>query len=180
MSRDDTFAIDFELRFVSQLENLQQDRAAMATLRRSLAFDLGTHIASYPHVEPFANNVSPWRRKMCYLVAGLYASHPRNTSAEHSFGKAMQQLTARRESGSLERRFITLLDADDEQLANRLRQMVGLLRSDDIAINYALLLRDLGYWRSPRRLSQQRWARDFYRTTSTTETNDTTTATERS
>lgn len=176
MSRHDTFATDF----VNMLENLKHDRAAMANLRRSLAFDLGTHIASYPYVEPLASNVDPWRRKMCYLVAGLYASHPRHVSAEHSFGKAMQQLTAKRESGSLERRFITLLDADDEQLANRLRQMVALLRSDDIPLNYAKLLSDLRYWRSSRRLSQQRWAQDFYRTTNTTETNETTTATERS
>lgn len=176
MSQDDTFATAF----VNMLENLKHDRAAMANLRRSLAFDLGTHIASYPYVEPFANNVDPWRRKMCYLVAGLYASHPRHIATEHSFGKAMQQLTARRESGSLERRFITLLDADDEQLANRLRQMVALLRSDDIPLNYAKLLNDLRYWRSPRRLSQQRWARDYYRTTSPTETNEPATATERS
>lgn len=175
MSRDDTFATAF----VNMLENLQHDRAAMATLRRSLAFDLGTHIASYPYVEPFANNVNPWQRKMCYLVAGLYASHPRHISAEHSFGKAMQQLTARRESGSLERRFITLLDADDEQLANRLRQMVALLRSDDIPLNYAKLLSDLFYWRSHRRLSQQRWARDFYRIQPPTQTGDPATPSER-
>lgn len=173
---DDTFY----LKFVDQLERLKTDRAAMATLRRGLAFDLGTHIASYSYIEPFANNINTWQRKMCYLVAGLYASHPRHTTTDYSFGTAMQQLKTRREkqreterkSSSLEQRFITLLDADDEQLANRLRQMVALMRSEDIAINYAKLLSDLRYWGSTRRLTQQRWAQDFYRTQATSETDN--------
>lgn len=155
-------------KFVNNLEKLQTDRAAMATLRRSLTFDLGTHIASYPFVEPFATNTNTWTRKMCYLVAGLYANHPKHINTEQSFGKAVQQLTIKRESESLERRFIILLDADDEQLANRLRQMMSLLRSEDIAVNYAKLLSDLLYWRSPRRWAQQRWAQDFYHTSPTT------------
>ncbi len=160
-------------RFVAHLTTL--DRAALAALRRGLAFDPGTHVPSFPYVEPFASE-DGWARTVHYLVAGLYALHP-----SHADGRTLGATTAElhrrrenrhRESGSLEARFLALLDADATQLANRLRQIVSLVRSEEIPIDWARLETDLIYWNCNNRSVQRKWARDFYRAPAATETAD--------
>lgn len=136
---------------------------------------------------------NPWARTVYYLVAGLWAStvsstelerfregpeeEPEATSEEsaarpsaearyrRTLGHAIAQLyLARDQAKSIEQRFIALLDADEEQLPYRLRQMVRLLKSEEIPIYWAELLRDLLAWNLDRKPVQQRWARAFYRT----------------
>lgn len=132
-----------------------------------------------------------WERICYYLVAGLWASTVSSSEIEqfrkepeeepevsHSdegdvdkgyrrtLGQAIAQLyLARDQSKSIEQRFITLLDADEEQLPYRMRQMVQLLKSEEgIRIYWSELLRDLLAWNDERRPVQQKWARAFYRT----------------
>jgi CRISPR system Cascade subunit CasB len=84
-----------------------------------------------------------------------------------SFGYSVAQLyLAKDQSPSIEQRFINLLDADEEQLPYRLRQMVQLLKGDEgIRIYWARLLADLMAWGSEERRQRKRqeWARAFYR-----------------
>lgn len=158
--------------FVRHLEALhEKDRAAIAILRRSLGFTPGAYPPAYPYVERFvasechAQNAS---RLALYTVAGLYARHPQH--GEHSLATAWAELMRKRDlSSSIEKRFITLLGADPENLTDYLRQIVSLLASDSIAVDYAALLDDLSRWLNPyldpewRDQIRQRWARDFYR-----------------
>lgn len=83
-----------------------------------------------------------------------------------SFGHAVATLYLQRgKVESVEQRFIALLDADEEQLPYRLRQMVQLVKADEgIRIHWARLLDDLLDWNHPERYVQRRWARAFYRT----------------
>lgn len=83
-----------------------------------------------------------------------------------SFGHAVAMLYLERgKVESIEQRFIALLDADEEQLPYRLRQMVQLVKAEEgIRIHWARLLDDLLDWNHPERRVQQRWARAFYRT----------------
>lgn len=87
-------------------------------------------------------------------------------------GHAIAQLyLAREQSKSIEQRFVALLDADEEQLPYRLRQMVRLIKSQDgIRIYWSELLRDLLAWNRERKPVQQKWARAFYRTVAQEET----------
>ncbi|ADH63128.1 CRISPR-associated protein, Cse2 family [Allomeiothermus silvanus DSM 9946] len=130
-------------------------------------------------------------RMVYYLVAGLWATtvssseleqfrkkpeeEPEVSQSEESdvskgyrrtLGHAIAQLyLARDQSKSIEQRFIALLDADEEQLPYRIRQMVRLLKSEEgIPIYWSELLRDLLAWDYERRPVQQKWARAFYRT----------------
>lgn len=84
---------------------------------------------------------------------------------QRSFGRAVGQLYLKRgKVESIERRFIVLLDADDEQLTHQLRQVVALLRAEEgISIDWAELLRDLLFWNHDERRVQMNWARAFYR-----------------
>lgn len=135
-----------------------------------------------------------WERNCYYLVAGLWASTVSSSELEQfrkddkddeeesevsqsdegsvnkgyrrTLGHAIAQLyLAREQSKSIEQRFIALLDADEEQLPYRLRQMVRLIKSQDgIRIHWSELLRDLLAWKRERKPVQQKWAGAFYRT----------------
>ena len=148
------------------LEKLNKaDNKARAVLRRSLAFDPGQHIPAFPYVEPFLKGAeSGWHRDMHYLVAALWAAHWREgrTDADHTLARACATHQLKSGSASTERRFISLLDADREQLPHRLRQMVALLGEQPI--DFEALLDDLLCWNSEAKRTQNAWAREFYRT----------------
>lgn len=153
-------------RFIEWLEGLnEKDTKVRAVLRRSLAFDPGAFVPAYPYVEPFVKDESnSWRREMHYLVAGLWAAHWREgrNGEPMSIGQACQALYLEKDkSPSIERRFITLLDSDQDQLPHRLRQMVALLIEQPI--DFESLLTGLLYWHDERKRTQNNWARDFYR-----------------
>jgi CRISPR system Cascade subunit CasB len=154
--------------FIEWLEGMnQKDTRVRAVMRRSLAFDPGGFVPAYPYVEPFVKDESnSWRRAMFYLVAGLWASHWREgqTGAAMSIGRACAAYQAASGSASTERRFITMLDADSDQLPNRLRQMIALLKEQPI--DFEDLLNGLLYWNDDLKRTQNDWAKDFYRSLS--------------
>ena len=152
--------------FIAWLEGLgEKDSKVRAVLRRSLAFEPGQYVPAYPYVEPFVKNEgNSWRREMHYLVAGLWAAHvhEEQSNAKMAIGSACQALYLNKDkSPSIERRFITLLDSDQDQLSHRLRQMLDLLK--EYPINFEALLADLLYWSDDRKRTQNAWARDFYK-----------------
>ncbi|MFN3392457.1 MAG: type I-E CRISPR-associated protein Cse2/CasB [Meiothermus ruber] len=172
--------------------------ADLARMRRSLD-DAGAEVV--PLVEGFLGRIQGeredrWERVCYYLVAGLWASTVSSSELEQlrkeeeepevgqndeggvnkgyrrTLGHAVAQLyLAREQSKSIEQRFIALLDADEEQLPYRLRQMVRLIKSQEgIRIYWSELLRDLLAWNRERKPVQQKWARAFYRTVAQEET----------
>lgn len=162
---------NFAEQFVAFLQSLAgRDSAAMARLRRSLNSGPGAEPAVYPYVERFVSpdwGVSDARRLALYVVAGLYADHLRHGST--GFAQSFGVLARRRESGSLEKRFVALLGADAEGLPVHLRHAFSLLKAEGLPVDYCQLLKDLSWWLNPR-LEQsrrdalrQRWAREFYR-----------------
>lgn len=151
-------------RFVEYLEGLREDRGAMAALRRTLAFDPGElgDTRAYRYVEPFVQDEEGWRWQAYYLVAGLYALHP--DGEKLSLAEALSQVWHEEDRPrSLEERFLALLDADSDQLPDRLRRVVSYLKAKRKGVNYQRLLEDLLGWFNPGRRVQRRWAREFYR-----------------
>lgn len=153
---------------IAWLEKLNEsDSKVRAILRRSLAFDPSQYVPAFPYIEPFLQGEqSRWRRDTHYLVAALWAAHWREgrTGTAHTLARACAAHQLDSGSASTERRFISLLDADREQLPHRLRQMASLLGEQPI--DFEVLLNDLLYWNSESKRTQNGWARDFYRTLS--------------
>lgn len=151
--------------FIEWLESLnEKDTRVRAVLRRSLAFEPGRYVPAFPYVEPFVKNEeNPWRREMHYLVTGLWAAHWREGryGTVLPIGKACAVHQMASSSTSTERRFISLLDADRDQLPHRLRQMVSLLKEQ--SIDFAHLLKGVIFWNDEQKRTQNAWARDFYR-----------------
>ncbi|NEX23034.1 type I-E CRISPR-associated protein Cse2/CasB [Thiorhodococcus mannitoliphagus] len=157
--------------FISHLSELAvHDPGALAHLRRSLGFAPGAFPRAYPYVERFVPRDShadaPWRKAL-YLTAGLFALHPEHRDGD-TLASALGTIARRRESKSIEQRFIALLGAEPDSLPKMLRPAVSLLVADDQPCDFAHLLADLGIWLRPfgadsRDWVRQRWARDFYR-----------------
>ena len=148
--------------FLSKLEQLKGQKtwtAARAALRRSLAFAPGTYPPAMPYVEPWVRGEEGWRREAYYLVAALFALKDGEHQPGRTLAQALRQAQKSRDSESLERRFLALLDADRDQIAYRLRQAVGLVEG---GLDFAQLLDDLLFWFHSERRVQARWAREFY------------------
>lgn len=157
----------------------ESDNKARAVLRHSLAFEPGQHIPAFPYVEPFLKGEQEgWRRDVHYLVAALWAAHWREgrAGAAQPLARACAAHQLKSGSASTERRFISLLDADREQLPHRLRQMTALLNEQPI--DFDRLLSDLLAWHRDDKRTQNAWARDFYRALNPTSQNQPDTVTE--
>lgn len=147
--------------WLSELKSRQGWTPARAVLRRSLAFDPGGYPPAMPYVEPLLQNLGDdgWRREAYYLVAGLFALKDGEHQEGRTLARALWEARQTRQSDSLEKRFLALLDANRDQIAHRLRQAVGLVEG---ALDFAQLLEDLLRWFDPKRRVQARWAREFY------------------
>ncbi len=110
-----------------------------------------------------------FREQCFYQVAGLFALAYREVPHRQggSFGAALRLLrpTDKTRRGSLDGRFLALLNCGPDQLWYHLRQMIALLQSskEHTALDWAILLRDIQYWEANERPIQMKWARDYYR-----------------
>lgn len=157
--------------FITYLQKLQErNRSAIATLRHSLAFPPGTDRKAIAIVERFAGTdcrADDAHRLALYFVAGLFARHPKQGHA--TFAQAFGALYRERKSGSIEQRFISLLEADRDRVLFCLRQAISLLAADEQSLDYGQLVDDLSVWLDPMRREdkwralRQRWGRDFFK-----------------
>lgn len=158
--------------FVTHLENLSEDRGALAVLRRGLGRLPGSVAGMYRYVIPWLPEQAPsWKEEAYFLIAALYAYHAElggTGNMGNQFARARQK---EGDSTAIERRFTALLAADPEDVGFYLRQAVSYLRSKEIPINWHQLLRDVMAWGHPDRYVQKQWARAFWGrvTTETTE-----------
>lgn len=154
--------------FIEMLEEMaKKESKVRAVLKRSLAFEPGAYPPAFPYVElRLGNDDGNWKRTVYYLVAGLWAQHFREgCGVGQNFPVVCGAFyEAKEKSPSIEKRFIALLDADEGQLAYRLRQMVTLLKEH--TIDFDSLLKELISWNHQDKFVQIRWAKAFYRTDS--------------
>jgi len=146
--------------FVTHLEELRdrQERGALAALRRGAGSPPGTVAAMYPHILPWVPHTR-WVEDAAYTIGSLF---PLNTQpgGRGNLGGALSQLPR---NDSLEKRFVALLNCHRDDLPERLRQAVGLLKSKEVPVDWRRLLRDVLGWDHQSRFVQQQWAREFWR-----------------
>ena len=147
--------------FVNHLVQLatREDRAALSALRRSLAFAPGAYPPSFPYVEPWTAGLKEPARRAFYLGAGLFA-HNRKQGEGRTLAKALARVKKARESESVEGRFLALLDAEEDELGHKLRQIVSLLGEQPL--DWAQLIYDVAHWNHDTRWVQVKWAKEFY------------------
>ena len=157
-------------RFISALEHLvtNDDRAALAALRRGLGQRPGETMELYPYVVPYVQGLQYTSDENAYyIIASLVGLYP-TPSWQRSDGKQLTNLGAslallKDDSGdSLERRFVALLNAHADDLPEHLRQAISLLKSKDKPVNWLRLLRDIKQWDREDRRVQRLWAKGFW------------------
>lgn len=138
-------------------------RSGLAALRAGLRSKNGIAIEMMPFVVPFLDEREHRNDRWFFAIAALFALHPRATNERLSLGGSFGQL--RENSASMEKRFQLLLASDEEDLFERLKQTMNLLKAHNVPVNWFALLRDLTVksWDDPQRELQLKWARDFYK-----------------
>lgn len=175
-----TEAQDTDAQFIGWLTGLVPraddtggDRGTLAALRRGLGREPGSAPEMFPYVAGWVGERRGWREQCLYLVAALFAAHPRpwpasedggGSAEERNLGASFARARTRAKSPeALARRFTALLASDRRELPNRLRQAVSLLRAHDAPVDWYRLLRDLEQWGRDDRRVERAWARSFWR-----------------
>lgn len=163
--------------FIEYLQSLvrNKDRGAIASLRRGLRKSPGTVPQMDRHVLKFLSRDSGVEREEAYyVVASLFAFwHQGRDSpviAEGNLGRSLRTLVDRQENPntrdslerSTEKRLGACLNCHYDDLPEHLRQIVSLLKSGDVPVDWIQLLSDIRYWDRDDWQVQKAWARGFW------------------
>ena len=167
-------------RFVAYLERLAapEDRGALAVLRQGLRGRPGEEPAMYRYVVPWVQGEQTrWGEDVHYLVAALFAFHPKNwpegtTDWDSNLGASFARIAVGEARESVERRFTVLLNTHQADLAAQLRHAISLLKSRDVPVDWGRLLNDLRWWGNDDKRVQRRWAKVFWGRTFDQDTNE--------
>ncbi len=156
-------------RIMEQLRRRQEDRGLMAALRCILVKN--KRHRAWPALHRLGVAIDDDRSPLPF-IAGLYASHPKETE-KGNLGDSCRAIQRRRderagEDGKLtptERRFQHLLAADRSELEGRVLRMVLMAKALDVPINYEQLAVDMMYWGDKKKNA---WASSFWAMEKTT------------
>lgn len=153
--------------FISYLRSLaeSQERGALAALRRGLGQPPGTAPEMFRYVAPFLPaNATRAQENAYYLVAALFALHPKSITVGNLGAHLAQARKNAGEDDALERRFTALLAAHPDDLPGYLRQAISFLKSKEVPVNWEQLLFDVQAWEHAERraMVQRNWARSFW------------------
>ena len=156
--------------FINHLELLvkNKNRAALAHLRSGLRRKDSRSMEMYPVIGRFlAEKPNRHYENAVFIVAALFAYYPDAKTNHGNLGASLRELSEKSESKSIEKRFVALLNAEVDELPDYLRQIVGLLKSKEIAVNWEQLFKDIRYWEANDENSKyesvrKKWARSFW------------------
>jgi len=160
--------------FIEYLYSLKGNnrRGSLADLRRGLSDPPGTSSVMFPYIARWVPEDTrfTWTEKVYYLVAALFAYYQSGTGTKSkqrlthgNMGDHCLQATKnKKQSASFEMRFSALLKAHPEDLPVIMRQMISLLKSADVAINWDQLFHDLCRWNSESQYIQRQWANSYW------------------
>ena len=152
---------DRVIKYLKSLNKPPQNRAASAHLRRGLGKPPKTAMEMFPYLGRFlSNDTKPNYENTVFIVAALFAYYPDAKNTSGNLGASLREL--KENSDSIEKRFVALLNAEAEDLPYYLRQIIGLLKSNDVAVNWERLFKDIQSWNSDKRFVQQKWAEQFW------------------
>jgi len=157
---------DREGKFVEFLKSLADNgnRGALAALRRGLSSEGAATAGMHRYVAGWLHEKDrPWDEQRFYLVAALFGRYPCTNKPGHNFGGSYRELHLKKQSESLERRFVALLAADADSVGVHLRHAISLLSAEEIAVDWVRLLGDLRWWGETEHRVQRRWAREFWK-----------------
>lgn len=158
----------------------REDRGRLAALRRGLLLEPHQFYELYQVVPSrFLEGIGRDETERRLMVAILFAAHPVSFSDKElavrprNLGDSLRLLATRRSAGTsgdpdeslsepLKRRMDGLLSAHPEDLFEHLRQVIRLLKAEEVPVDWDQLLWDLRNWGREDRRVQWQWSRSFY------------------
>lgn len=174
-------------RFMQErIQRFVHSKAALAQLRRGIGKEPGELPGLLGFVLP-TEEITSWREgeemaeKAIYTALTLYAFHQQgrencvstglvgedtSVSSRNSFGHSIRRLVRQKgNEDAVLRRFNKVLSAKDlTELAIHARGLIGLLRKENISLDYPSFAIDL-YWfqqSDTRRSTLLKWGKDYY------------------
>lgn len=162
-------------KFINYIEayHKEENRGALATLRRSIGNLPELDVRAFPIVYPGIDyaGLTKFQEREAFMIAALYAYYHTGTlelsaitKQYWNFGDSFRLLLENDEKGSksIERHFIALLNAHEDDLIHHLKKNVSLLKSRNIVIDWIELAVAMQNWAHPERYIQIRWVQSFY------------------
>jgi CRISPR system Cascade subunit CasB len=155
--------------FVENKDRVPEHLAALAGLRRGLGKEPGDDTTPFRYIADCLDQCTDTEFAWAYRVSALCAWHqgfwPWDTRAfwRSNLGASMYQVKSIVAGDSVERRFNALLNCHADDLPVHLRHAIGLLRSNDVPVDWVQLVVDVLDWQGDDREVQRRWARSFWR-----------------
>ena len=161
---------NFSDRLLTYLRERREDRGFRANLRSGLVD--ARQRRAWPIIAAFNGIGDHHRNRVVRIVAGLYATHPKETN-EGDFGTSCRALLSEDERnklaeggepGPVSKRFLHLLAAENTEVFDRVIALAlrAKTHNDGIPINYAQLFSDLWAWEWQSERVKERWARSFW------------------
>lgn len=167
--------------FAEWLERLskKKDRGRLAALRSGLTLDPSQLYQLYNVLPPhFFLDLEPRSSQRYLMVAALFGFHPVFFPSEalakrrRNLGESLRMLAqAKAEEGDdpeellpdpLRRRMEAILAAHPDELYGHLFQVISLLKTGEIPVDWAQLLADLHGWDHSDHPVQWQWSRAFF------------------
>lgn len=158
--------------YIDYLEGLVVKRRqdVLAALRQGLGKSPDEAMDMHRYMAPWLGECSEWERQVFYLIASLFAYWHQGESGSRNnvpkdLGASMAALGALKTDSlpGLERRFTGLLKSHRDALPHHLRQIVSILRSGGVPVNWNRLFWDLRRWNYQGGKTQRQWATSFFR-----------------
>lgn len=157
---DEKKSISSIARFIQSLEKLGPGEKAV--LRRnagSLISESNQAMRIFYKALPF--DIPKFQEDVYFLVATFFPMAEGGGDGDLGASLVKAKWRGKNEKG-IDRRFQNLLDADKAQLPFRLRQVIHLLKTNQVRVNWNQMLGDLLHWDHPDRYIQKKWARSYY------------------
>lgn len=148
-------------RLLERLHECKDNRGMMANLRCIL-------VENKKHrAWPALNRLGvPIKDEVSAFIAGLYATHPEETTTGN-FGTTCKAIERKRNESSgndnkltpTERRFQQVLAAKRDEVDARVLRMVKMAKANSVPVNYAQLATDLKFWSDQKKTD---WAAEFW------------------
>jgi CRISPR system Cascade subunit CasB len=152
------------------LKRRKEDRGVMADLRCALVESKRQR--AWPYLAAFGGVGVDFRAQAVQTVAGLYATHPlESTDEKFDFGSLCRRFLSDEERdkittaegvGPVTRRFQHLLAAEGEEIFPRVVRLALRAKAEDIPVNYERLFKDLLAWQYRADQVRTKWAKSFW------------------
>ena len=147
-------------KFIKNLEKLEAgDRARLKRNAGNLINESNQVLGLFYKLLPF--EVPKYQEEKYFMAATLFPLAEGGGSGDLGSTLRKVRIPGKNEKG-LDRRFQNILDAEKLQLPFRLRQMIHLLHSNRIKVDWLQMLEDLIHWDHPEKYVQKKWARSYY------------------